>query len=198
MAIVEIDEYSPPCDIAIPTDLPDSDGEPLETPWHRAAIRLLIEALVVHLRGRTDFFVGGNTFIYYNSAQWTTKPNALEFRGPDFFFVDGVDRTKKRRYWLVADEGGRYPDVIIELLSTTTAKVDRSTKKQIYQDTFKTAEYFLYDPDTKQLEGWRHDGFKYKPIQPNDKGFLYSEKLGLWLGLWVGSYLGEEATWLRF
>ena len=48
-----------------------------------------------------------------------------------------------------------YPDVIIELLSPTTAKEDRTTKKRIYEQTFHTSEYYLYDPDTQQLEGWR-------------------------------------------
>jgi hypothetical protein len=173
--------YLPPLESVIPDDLPDSDGEPLDSPWHRSEIQVLIESVRVHRCGRTDFFVGGNTF-----------------RGPDFFLVDAVDGIKPLRYWVVQREGGRYPDVIVELLSPTTADVDRTTKKEIYEKTFKTAEYFLYDPDTLKLEGWRHDGIKYHAIQPNEKGFLFSEKLNLWLGPWVGAYLDQTDTRLRF
>src|SRR5438105_12893364 len=135
METVQVDNYFPsslPPLESIPDDLPDSDGEPMETLWHRSEIQVLVESIRVHHRGRTDFFVGGNTFIYYTKEQWATPgvaPKDLKFRGPDFFFVEGVDGTKRRRYWLVQREGGRYPDVIIELLSPTTADVDRTTKK---------------------------------------------------------------------
>src|SRR4051794_33277322 len=57
--------------------LPDSDGEPLETPWHAAATALLKEVLYWHWRNRDDFFVGGNMFVYY-SLDRLLKP---QFRG---------------------------------------------------------------------------------------------------------------------
>jgi hypothetical protein len=88
--------------------------------------------------------------------------------------------------------------VIIELLSRSTAKQDRTTKKEIYEKTFRTPEYFLYNPDTETLEGWRLANRHYQAMEPNDRGWLWSATLGLWLGTWEGTYLGEHATWLRF
>src|SRR5205807_10562240 len=95
----------------------ESDGVPLESPWHLAAILLLMECVRFRLRGRTDFFVGGNMFLYYSEEQ----ARNLDYRGPDFFFVDGVDGTRPRKWWAIWEEGGRFPDVIMELLSPTTA-----------------------------------------------------------------------------
>jgi len=176
-------------------DLIETDGEPLESDWHRAAIALLIEIVSWLFRERSDYYVGGNMFIYYSEEQARTR----KYRGPDFFYVDGVKRLPQRPYWVVWREGGRYPDVIIELLSKKTEKTDRTTKKTLYERTFRTHEYFCYDPRTQKLEGWRLGaGGRYLAIQPNEKGWLWSEKLGLWLGTWKGSYLVVETVWLRY
>ena len=47
-------------------DLPYDDGEPLESNWHRLQINLLGDALHQHWSERTDFFAGGNMFVYYS------------------------------------------------------------------------------------------------------------------------------------
>jgi Uma2 family endonuclease len=177
-----------------PTDLIDSDGEPLESHWHVDEINLLCDVVHCHFQQRDDFYAGGNMFIYFNRQQARDR----DYRGPDFFFVNGkVSRTPMRRYWAVWDEGGRYPDVIIELMSKTTKNEDLTTKKEIYEKTFKTHEYFCFDPDTQQLIGWRLSG-AYKTIEPNERGWLWSEVLGLWLGIWQGEYMGYHLPWLRF
>jgi Uma2 family endonuclease len=176
--------------------LPDSDGEPLESDWHRLAMNLLIEIVRYHFQGRQDFFCGGNMFIYFSSAQVRNR----DYRGPDFFFVWGVDGARNRDYWAIWDEDGKYPHVIIELLSSTTAEEDRTTKKELYAQTFRTPEYFLYDPATQQLEGWRlrlANGH-YDPIQPEASGRLWSEELQLFLGTWEGQFQDTNRTWLRF
>src|SRR5262249_36114836 len=99
----------------------------------------------------------------------------------------------------VWQEGGRYPDVIIELLSPTTAEEDRTTKRTLYERTFRTAEYVCYDPQTEQIEGWRLGSRRrYRTITPNERGWIEVEELGLWLGTWQGTYQGYEAVWLRF
>src|SRR5438132_319323 len=105
-------------------DLPETDGEPLETLWHLRAMMLLIESVSQYWPDRSDFFAGGNTFIYYARK----RPRTLLCRGPDFFLVWGVDRYRPRRYWEVYKEGGKYPNVIIELTSPKTAKTDHTTK----------------------------------------------------------------------
>jgi Uma2 family endonuclease len=174
--------------------LPAEDGVPLESPWHYRAIYLLIGALTWHWRDRHDYFCGGNMFIYFSLRQVYNEA----IRGPDFFVVKGVNGKPYRDKWVVWMEDGKYPNLIIEFLSPSTARVDRTTKKQLYQDTFRTAEYFLYDPATQQLEGWRLVDQVYEPLQGNDRGWLWSEQLGLWLGQWAGAVDQLQATWLRF
>jgi Uma2 family endonuclease len=175
-------------------ELIETDGMPLESDWHRAQIALLIEIIDWLFRGRTDYYVGGNMFIYYSEDQARSR----KYRGPDFFFVAGVNREPRRRYWVVWREGGRYPDLIIELLSPKTAKVDRTTKKELYEKVFRTSEYFCYDPASQRLEGWRLSDSAYAEQQPSEKGRLYCKELGLWLGTWTGKYLGTQEVWLRF
>jgi Uma2 family endonuclease len=174
--------------------LPDSDGEPLETPWHFSSIALLKEVLAWHWRDREDFFVGGNMFVYY-SLDRLLRP---QFRGPDFFYVAGVDRRKHRDKWVFWTEESKSPDLIIEFLSPSTAKVDRTTKKDLYEKNWKTAEYFCYDPDLGELEGWRLEGGRYKEMAADERGWMWSEQLGLWLGKWSGEFHGLDAVWLRF
>jgi Uma2 family endonuclease len=133
-----------------PLDLPTEDGEPLESSWHRAEINLLIESLKGHWRGRQDYYTGGNMFIYYTFAQ----ARAPKYRGPDFYVVLNMNGSYARGAWVVWEEGGRYPDVIVELLSPSTAREDLTTKKDLYEQVFRTPEYYCYDPDGQELQGW--------------------------------------------
>ena len=43
------------------------------------------------------------------------------------------------------EQDGKYPHVIVEILSPTIAKTVRESKKELYQDTFRTPEYFWFD-----------------------------------------------------
>ena len=54
----------------LPFDLIYSDGEPLETEWHTEQIPLLKEVTRQAMAegGRSDFFAGGNMFVYYSVA----------------------------------------------------------------------------------------------------------------------------------
>src|SRR5439155_5679032 len=122
-------------------ELVESDGEPLDSAWHRDAIALLIDVLTWRFRHRSDYYVGGNMFIYFSPK----RSRQRDYRGPDFFFVDGVPRYPQRLYWAVWEEGDRFPDFLLELLSASTAKVDRTTKKKIYERSFRTHEYCMYD-----------------------------------------------------
>jgi Uma2 family endonuclease len=157
-------------------------------------------------RRKEDFFSGGNMFVYFSLEQAqviATEPREKhpQFRGPDVFFVAGVDGRCDRKAWVVWREEGRYPDLIVELLSPSTAKVDRTVKKALYESTFRTPEYFLYDPETDALEGFRHLDGAYQRLKadkrPGSQGRLWSRELGLWLGRWQGRRQGLDATWLR-
>ena len=186
-------EFDPPMP---PTDLIFDDGEPLETNRHRTAMNALIRSLQQGFADRNDFFTGGNMFVYYSSEQVRNK----EFRGPDFFAVLDIDGSRPRQGWVVWQENGRYPDVIVELMSPSTAHIDTGLKKNLYERVFRTPDYFVYDPfNPSSLQGWHLDANqRYQPLEPNKRGWLWCETLGLWLGTWSGTIEREPAVWLRF
>ncbi len=189
-------EWQPP---SPPDNLIFDDGEPLESNRHRIAMNLLIRSLPQAMGDRSDYFTGGNMFVYYSRSQAMNR----DFRGPDFFVVLDVEAERERQGWVVWEEEGRYPDVIVELLSPSTAAVDRGVKKQLYERVFRTSDYFIFDPfDANSLAGWTLNGKRYSSLQPNDQGWLWCESLGLWLGTWQGQVDREPSTgschWLRF
>ena len=182
-----------------PTDLIFDDGVPLESNRHRIAMNVLIRSTQQALLGQPNTFVGGNMFVYYSRNQAMNR----DFRGPDFFAVLGVGGDRERQGWVVWEEQGRYPDVIVELLSPSTAAVDKGVKKDLYEQVFKTPDYFVFDPiEPSSLAGWRLDLAQgYQPLSPNEQGWLWCESLGLWLGIWEGAIDREpmrgSCAWLR-
>jgi len=88
-----------------------SDEPPLETDLHRLQMTLLIQCLEWLWRNRNDFYASGNLTIYYSPRQRKSE----NFRGPDFFVVLGTER-KPRKSWVVWEEDGKYPNLIIEIL----------------------------------------------------------------------------------
>jgi Uma2 family endonuclease len=155
-----------------------SDEPPLESDLHRDQIDLLIRLLKWHWRQRQDFYVTGNLTIYYSPNQLKSE----DFRGPDFFVVLGAE-ARDRKSWVVWQEGGHYPNVIVELLSNSTASVDKGLKKQIYQDTFRTPDYFWFDPVTLDLQGFHLVDGQYQELVPTPEGWLWSQQLELYLGV---------------
>ena len=156
-----------------------SDEPPLESNLHLRQILLLIQCLEWVWRDRNDYFATGNLTIYYSPNQ----KKSAEFRGPDFFVVLGTTRNQERKSWVVWQEGGKYPNVIIEILSDSTAKVDREEKKQIYQDIFRTPDYFWFDPESLEFQGFTLIRGTYEPIELTEQGWLWSQQLGLYLGI---------------
>ena len=160
---------------------PDSDEPEMESSLHYDQLALLVSTLEWHWRGREDFFVGANLSVYFRRDQSSRR----ELRGPDFFVVRDVER-RPRRSWTVWLEGGRYPDLIIELLSDETARTDRTLKKTLYETVFRTPEYFWFSPETGELSGFSLADGHYRPIAAGARGHLPSGVLGLALGVLDG------------
>jgi Uma2 family endonuclease len=170
---------------ALPTedDLPCDDGEPMETPRHRDQMILLIESLKLHWADRQGYYVGGNMFVHYDPQ------NQRRSRGPDFFLVLDVEE-RERKSWVVWQEGMRFPDLIIELLSDSTSEVDKGEKKLLYERMFRTQEYYLYDPFSQEFLGYHLQGLHYQERQPDAQQQIYSVVTGLYVGIREG--------WLRW
>jgi Uma2 family endonuclease len=181
----------PPSSLELPCD----DGEPMESARHHQQMMLLIESLEYAFRERTDFYVGGNMFLYFSETQ--ARHN--DFRGPDVFVA--LDTTRReRRAWVTWEEDGKSPDVIIELTCESTERVDRGEKMTLYSRVLKVGEYFLFDPFSGVLEGYElsSPGGPYRQKQPDDQGRYACSQLGLLLGKARSQLWSVDADWLRW
>ncbi len=171
-------------------NLPDGDGVPMETERHKKQMDLLVDSLEPWLGERG--YVGGNMFVYFSLKQLKNE----DFKGPDVFVTLGLG-NQERKSWVVWEEG-KSPDVVIELLSESTAKKDKTSKKDIYQNQLKVAEYFWFDPfNPDDFQGFELSKRVYKALPKHNDSFT-SQSLGLKLALWHGRYKNVETTWLRW
>lgn len=164
-----------------------SDEPEMESSLHYMHLLLLVTCLEWLWRdspdgdssaSRNDFFIGANLTIYFSRQQLRNR----DFRGPDFFLVKDTEK-QPRNSWVLWEEDGRYPDLIIELLSDSTADVDCNLKKTLYENRFHTPEYFWFSPESLEFIGFELVGNKYQEIIPNEQGWRWSNVLGLYLGI---------------
>ena len=137
-----------------------SDEPEMESSLHYLQLMLLVACLNWHWQDRNDYFIGANLTIYFSRQQLKKR----DFRGPDFFLVKDVT-NQPRNSWVVWEEG-KPPDVVIELLSESTASNDKSAKKLIYQNQMRVSEYFWYDPfNPNDFAGFDLNSGAYQPIE---------------------------------
>ena len=158
-------------------EYPTSDGKPMgETEKHVNVILDCIQGLRFHLKDRPDAYVVGNNFVYWEEG----NPKARV--SPDCYVVFGVDKRVRDAYkaW---EENGKLPDVVFEITSKATRGEDTGKKFRLYEQVWKTAEYFQFDPTGDYLnpclQGWRlcPDG-RYVRLEMVD-GCLHIEQLCL-------------------
>ncbi len=108
----------------------------METHYHFLQMVLFLELVRYRMMelGHRDFFAAGDMFVYYSEEQARAvaeeerqlilfengarakRPKKLAYRGPDAFLVKGA-ADHERESWVVWEENGRFPDLILELLS---------------------------------------------------------------------------------
>lgn len=151
-------------------------------------------ALRIYFQNRSDVYVAGNLFIYYEQG----NPEAVV--APDVFVVFGVENRDRGSYktW---QEQHKTPDFVLEITSKTTRSKDQGAKKGIYA-FLGVREYFQYDPTgdylNPQLQGLQLVEGNYFPVEmttlPDNLLSLSSEVLGLELRLESGELRFYAAT----
>jgi Uma2 family endonuclease len=111
-------------------------------------------------------YVAADLLFYYLEGE------PKEFVVPDVFVVKGVPKGERRVYKLW--EEGRAPDVVFEITSLSTRREDLGSKKVLYADLGVT-EYFVFDPMTESLRGFRLRGYEYQSLESP----IFSESLEL-------------------
>ncbi|MBE9101195.1 Uma2 family endonuclease [filamentous cyanobacterium LEGE 07170] len=142
-------------------EYPESDGLPMaESDQTRDYLVYATKVLSVFFETRTDVYVSGNLFIYYEEG------NPEMVVAPDVFVVFGVE-NRQRRIYKVWEEGDRTPNFVLEITSKTTRSKDQGAKKGIYA-FLGVEEYYQYDPTgdylTPHLQGLRLVDGSYVPV----------------------------------
>src|SRR5438270_11261249 len=103
---------------------PTTDGKPMaETDLHRMLMSDLIATLDAHFVDDPMTYVSGNLLVFYEPG------NRRRHVSPDVFLVRGVEK-KPRLNYLIWEERGHAPDVVIELTSASTRREDVDKKSR--------------------------------------------------------------------
>lgn len=108
-----------------PTDLIFDDGEPLESNRHRIAMNVLyrFDRASIYCSHRTRS-IAPQRLLCRRQYVCLLQPRAAQesrFSRTRFFLVLDIEGDRERQGWVVWEENGRYPDVIVELMSPSTA-----------------------------------------------------------------------------
>lgn len=166
----------------------------MESERHREQMHLLIDTLQDAWRDRRDFYVSGNMAVYFSE----TQAKKQDFRAPDFFLVLDVER-RERKGWVVWEEDGRSPDVVIELISESTEAADRGRKKQIYERALRVPFYGIYDPLSARFDAYELGADRvYHALAPDEHGRVWCAPVGMYLGIHSLAWKHLPGPWLRW
>lgn len=130
---------------------PDSDGKPMaENTEQYRWIVIIKENLEILFANYSNIFIAADLLWYPVSSQ-LISPTA-----PDVMVVFGRPKGRRGSYrqW---QEDNIPPQVVFEILSPSndTKEMER---KLLFYDTYGVEEYYLYDPETFNLDVWLRQG----------------------------------------
>lgn len=163
----------PPGPIAVdPEDAlyPDSDGKPIADNTLQYEWIVTIKGnLDVLFAARDDVFVAGDLLWYPVQGDPKTR------MAPDALVAFGRPKGYRGSYrqWR---EGGVAPQVVFEVLSPGNRPRQMREKLRFYE-RFGVEEYYVLDPDTNRLTGYRRERDVLEPIPAMD-GWV-SPRLGI-------------------
>lgn len=143
-------------------------------PLGDAALRMLAylcEALRRVFSARSDVYVGGDQFIYWEPG------NPRKRIAPDVYVIFGVPSEPPRAVIRTWEEN--VPAFVVEISSKESRAGDRGHKLEIYQNVLRCPEYLIYDEELDELLLYRLEDEGYQRVEPQVDGSLYSEELGV-------------------
>src|SRR5438094_881692 len=142
---------------AAPIVYPDSDGQPMADNTRQFRCIVMIQGGLDDLfRNRPDVFVAGDNL-------WYPVEGHPEIRtAQDVYVVFGRPKGDRGSYkqW---EEDGIPPQVVFEVLSPGNRAGEMTRKFEFYV-RYGVEEYYLYDPDSGDLNGWRREGAVLREI----------------------------------
>jgi Uma2 family endonuclease len=149
---------------------PESDGRPM-------ADNTLQFRWIVTIEGglETQFADDPNVFVAGDLLWYPVEGHSEISTAPDVIVAVGRPRGDRRSY-LQWREGNIPPQVVFEVLSETNTVPQMNRKFHFYQ-RYGVEEYYLFDPDRQELQGWRRVGEWLEEI-PEMNGWV-SPRLGI-------------------
>jgi Uma2 family endonuclease len=126
---------------------PESDGKPMADNTKQFHWITVIKQNLDWLFAQDpQVFIAGDLFWYPVEG----RPDIVT--APDVLVVFGRPKGDRGSYkqW---EENNIAPQVVFEILSPSNSKTEME-KKLIFYDRYGVDEYYIYDPDRQQLEGW--------------------------------------------
>lgn len=138
---------------------PESDGQPMadNTVQFRWIVTLQ-GGLAALFRDRVDVFVAGDLLWYPVEGH----PDVCT--APDVMVVFGRPKGERGAY-LQWHENGIAPQIVFEVLSPSNTVTEMNRKLRFY-DRYGVEEYYLYDPDSVELQGWQRVSGRLAVIEP--------------------------------
>ena len=170
---------------------PIDDDEPLAESEHQLfPLTYAHAALTSWFEDDPTTWVGADMFLYYEEGVTSSVVT------PDVFVVTRTHKRHRRNIFQTWVEG-RVPDLVLEIMSSTSVRRDTVTKYELYQD-LGVREYWIYDPTEEgylepRLRGYMLVDGEYRPtevLEASGKQVGVSEVLGL--------ELHADAEWFRF
>ncbi|MBW4618183.1 MAG: Uma2 family endonuclease [Cyanosarcina radialis HA8281-LM2] len=127
---------------------PDSDGKPMaENTEQYRWIVIIKENLEIMFAAIADVFIAGD-LLWYPVRSKIVSPCA-----PDVMVAFGRPKGRRGSYkqW---QEENIPPQVVFEILSPSNNAEEMDRKLEFY-DTYGVEEYYLYDPESFELQGWQ-------------------------------------------
>ena len=166
--------------------------EPMESERHLLAMLLFYELIRTALAPRKDIFVGADLVVYFSDLQVKNK----DFRAPDGYVVLGVE-PHERPGWIVWQEGGKYPDLVVEHMSPSTRAIDLGVKLRIYGSIWKVREYFAFDLESGEIHAFVGTGNGLERMQSNTAGRFMSDVLNAEVGVSDAPINDRSGPWMR-
>lgn len=170
------------------------DGQPVDSIHSERGQRLLAEVPYVGWEGPGEgrtFVVHANVGIFSSLREPPIVPDVL-------LSLDVIlpgRREEKRHLTYLPWEYGKYPDVVIELVSNRKGG-ELTTKLRAYA-RLGIPYYVIHDPykllGKQEFYAFELRGRGYEPMRE-----VWFPDIGLGLRLWEGEYDGDWATWLRW
>ncbi len=131
-------------------DYPSTDGEPMAQNTRQYRWIVTIQGgLAAMFRNRPDVFVAADLFWYPIEGDNKTRV------APDVMVVLGRPKGDRDSYkqW---EEGGIAPQVVFEVASPGNTPSEWVSKTLFYE-RFGVQEFYIYDPDSGELQGYIRD-----------------------------------------